>query len=119
DGQFGNDPNSRFSFPTGTGPVSVSVGDVNQDQLPDLVVTNQGSNDVSILLGNGQGMNWKTTLGPRLQTGGSGPVSTLIMDVTGPNGGGPDGNSDLLVTNQGSNTVTLLPGISQGFFNDQ
>ena len=51
--------------------------------------------------------------GPRLNSGGSGPVSTVVGNFTG----GPF--PDLLVTNSQSNDVTLLPGVGQGFFNDQ
>jgi hypothetical protein len=50
--------------------------------------------------------------GPRLQTG-VGPVATVVADVLG------NGVPDLLVANSGSNNVWLLPGIGNGFFNDQ
>ena len=43
------------SYPVGTGPAAVAVGDFNADGTPDLAVTNSGSGDVSILLGNGDG----------------------------------------------------------------
>ena len=36
-------------------PNSVAVGDFNRDGNPDLAVANYGSNNVSILLGNGGG----------------------------------------------------------------
>ncbi len=38
----------------GLGPQAVAVGDFNGDSLPDLAVANAGSNDVSILLNDGQ-----------------------------------------------------------------
>src|SRR5207302_287934 len=79
----------------------------------------QGSNDVSILLSKGRGDSWTFTPGPRLNVGGSGPVAAVVQDVTGPNGGGPDGIPDLLVSNSQSNTVTMLPGVGGGFFSDQ
>src|SRR5262249_8316348 len=50
--------------------------------------------------------------GPRLKSGGSGPVSTVVGNFSG--GAYPD----ILVTNSGSNDVKLLPGRGQGFFND-
>ena len=36
-------------------PFSVAIGDVNGDGRPDLVTANSGSDDVSVLLGNGDG----------------------------------------------------------------
>jgi hypothetical protein len=103
----------RLSFPVGTDPVGVTIADLNGDGIPDLVVTNRGSNDVSILLGHGQGASWTLVYGPRLQTGGTGPISTLVQDING------DGIRDLLVSNSQSNTVALILGVGRGFFNDQ
>jgi hypothetical protein len=117
-GQFGPELNGGKGFFTGTNPVSVTVADVNGDGIPDLIVANQGSNDVTILLGQGSGANWTLKLGPRLNSGGIGPVSTVIKDVTGPNGV-PDGIPDMVVSNGGSNNLAVLPGVGQGFFNDQ
>lgn len=108
-GEF--DPNPRTFF-TGTRPVSVTIDDLNGDKIPDLVVANFGSNDISVLLGNGTGTNWTLTSGPRLQAGGIGPVATSIehpADGSAPN---------ILVANSQSNSVTQLPGVGQGFFND-
>jgi hypothetical protein len=98
------------SFFAGTNPVSLTVADVNSDGTPDLVVANEGSNDVSVLFGKGQGSSWTLTSGPRLQTGGTGPVSTVVQDVTGPTGQ-PDGIPDILVSNSSSTSVSILPGI--------
>src|SRR5204862_441374 len=39
----------------GAGPQSVAVGDFNRDGKPDLATANAGSNNVTILLGNGAG----------------------------------------------------------------
>jgi hypothetical protein len=44
---------------------------------------------------------------------GLGPSSTLVQDVNG------DGIPDILVSDSGSNQVALLPGVGNGFFNDQ
>jgi hypothetical protein len=98
----------------GTGPAGVTVQDVNGDGIPDLLVADEGSNQVSVLFGaldaNG---NWTATPGPRLSSGGVGPVSAVAMPGTG--GGLPD----LLVANGQSGTLALLPGVGQGFFNDR
>jgi FG-GAP-like repeat len=119
-------------FPTGTNPASVTIAFLNDDTIPDptdptqqrqidptpdLVVANEGSNDVTIWLGRGQGKDWTLDPGPRLKARGSGPVSTALRSVPNPKGGAP--TQDLLVANSQSNTVTLLPGAGRGFFDDQ
>jgi hypothetical protein len=43
------------TFPVGTTPVAVAVGDFNGDGKLDLAVVNQGSKTMSVLLGNGDG----------------------------------------------------------------
>ncbi len=130
-GQFG----SAQSFFTGTNPVAVTVAFLNDQlapvplvgagprQLPadpnlDLVVANAGSNDATVLLGQGQGDSWTLAPGPRLQTGGLSPLATSVLDVTGP-GNAPDGLPDLLVSNSASQSLALLPAVGQGFFNDR
>ncbi len=42
-------------FPAGDAPFSVAVADLDGDSAPDLVTANVKSNDVSVLLGNGDG----------------------------------------------------------------
>jgi hypothetical protein len=121
------------SFFAGTDPVGISIAFLNDDLVPDpadptrlidptpdLVVANQGSNDVTVLLGQGQGADWTLTNGPRLRlfdpaTGqsGIGPVATTIQDVTG------DGIPDLLVSSPQSDNVFEIDGVGQGLFNDQ
>ena len=46
---------SPTNFGVGVNPTNVAVADLNNDTKPDLAVTNQVSNDVSILIGNGNG----------------------------------------------------------------
>ncbi len=107
-GQFG----PARSFFAGTNPAGVTVSDLNGDGLPDLVVANEGSNDVSVLLGQGRGADWALAPGPRLRAG-AGPVSTTVRDVTG------NGIPDIVVADSQSNTVSVLPGVGHGFFNDR
>ncbi len=42
-------------FPAGIRPRSVAVADLDGDSVPDLVTANELSDDVSVLLGNGDG----------------------------------------------------------------
>jgi hypothetical protein len=103
------------SYFTGQSPAGITVADINADTFPDLIVANQGSNDVTILLGGRTADGQMTfTNGPRLNVGAgnSGPIATLFQDANN------DGVPDLVVTNSGSGTVSLLSGTGGGFFND-
>src|SRR5690606_26271274 len=64
---------SPTSFPTGINPTNAAIADFNNDDNADLAVTNQVSNDVSILLGDGSG-NF-TSLPP--VSAASGPYSIV------------------------------------------
>ena len=79
-----------------------------------MIVANYGSNNVSILFGSWDASgNWVGTLGPRLKSSGLGPVATTLRNMSG------NGIPDLVVTNGQSGTLAVLPGVGQGFFNDQ
>jgi hypothetical protein len=108
---FARDPRTYF---VGTAPASITVADITGDGIPDMLVANQGSNDVSVILGsydaNG---DWVGIPGPRLKSGGDGPIAVAVQDLNG------DGIPDLAVFNGGSGTVTELPGVGRGFFDDR
>ena len=77
------------------------------DGKADLVIANDQTGTVSVLLGNGDG----TFQGPTTFSAGTAPVSVAVADVTG------DGYSDLIVandTNPGS--VSVLLGNGNGTF---
>src|SRR5205807_1786354 len=84
------------SYAVGTDPVNVTIADVNGDGVPDMLVADHDSNDVAVLFGSIVNGQWAGTPGPRLNSGGTGPVSTALQDVTGPEGQ-PDGIPDLVV----------------------
>ncbi len=106
-------PSPRTYF-VGTAPAGVTVADVNGDAIPDLLVANQGSNDVSVLFGSrdAQG-DWVGSPGPRLKSGGDGPIATTTITTAG------QSLPDLVVFNGGSGTVTLLPAAGLGYFDDR
>ena len=108
---FAPDPRTYF---VGTAPASITVADITGDGVPDMLVANQGSNDVSVIFGsydaNG---DWVGLPGPRLKSGGDGPIAVAVQDLSG------DGIPDLAVFNGGSGTVTELPGVGRGFFDDR
>jgi len=55
-GSFTQVKGSPFQLPSGEqGPVAVAVADFNNDGIPDLAIVNQTTNNLSILLGNGDG----------------------------------------------------------------
>jgi len=93
-------------FDAGSGPQSVAVGDFNGDGKPDLAVVNSYSNNVSILLGNGDGTFQIHVDYPT----GAQPGSVAIGDFNG------DGKLDLAVVNSYSNNVSVLLGNGNGTF---
>jgi hypothetical protein len=67
------------NYPTGELPISLAVGDFNGDDVPDLVVTNGNSDDISVYLGNGDGtFQASQTFGV-----GSYPRSVAVGDFNG------------------------------------
>ena len=114
-GQFGPAINGGHGYFVGTNPVGITVAYHLTGALPDLVVADKGSNQVSILLNQSQpGGAISFDAGPRLNSGGTGPVSTVVGYFTP-----GSAYQDILVSNSGSNNVALLPGVGGGFFNDQ
>jgi hypothetical protein len=90
----------------GSSVVSVAAGDFNGDGKLDLAAANGGSNNVSVLLGRGDG-----TFQPAVNyAAGSAPSTVAVGDFNG------DGKVDLVVTNAGSNSVSVLLGKGDGTF---
>ena len=85
------------------------AGDFNGDGRTDLAVANYDSNDVSVLLGNGDG----TFQNQVTYAVGTGPDALVAGDFTG------DGRTDLAVANYGSNDVSVLLGNGDGTFQNQ
>jgi hypothetical protein len=104
-------PNSSQSFNLSSTPSPESfpnpaVGDFNGDGVPDLAVANQGSSDITIFLGLGDG-TFPTSQDYAV---GNNPISIAVGDFNG------DGFLDLAVANSGDNTVTILLGSGSGTF---
>ena len=97
-------------FPTATGgvrPVSVAVADFNLDGRPDVVAANNGSGNVSVLLGDGQG-RLSPAPGSPFSTGGVRPAAVAAGDMNG------DGRPDVAVANSSSSDLSVLLGDGQG-----
>jgi hypothetical protein len=86
------------SFPVGIDPSSMTLGDFNGDGRADLAVSNSGSNNVSILLGDGVG-NFSAPINVAV---GTNPVSISAGDFNG------DGKQDLVVANKDSRNLSVL-----------
>jgi uncharacterized delta-60 repeat protein len=94
------------NYPAHLAPQSVAIGQLNGDSKPDLAVANGGSDDVSVLLGNGDG-----TFKPALNyPAAGGPHSVAIGDLNG------DGTRDLAVADRVSDAVSILLGNGDGTF---
>ena len=109
-GQFGPPINGTAGFPVGTDPTGLTVADLNGQ--PDLLVADTGSNDVSVLLGQGSGSSWTMISGARVQTD-PGPVALAVGHLLGPT------ETDLAVANSGADNVQIFPSVGNGYFNDQ
>ena len=86
----------------------MAAGDFNADGIPDLAIANNGSKNVTILLGDGTGAFAAATGSP--YTTGNAPQSIAVADFN------LDGAPDLAIANSSTDgTVTVLLGGSNGF----
>jgi Flp pilus assembly secretin CpaC len=109
DGTFTQATGSPFPLPGGvSGPVAMVTADFNGDGVPDLAIVNQATNNVSILLGNGNGTFTQANNSPI--TVGKTPVALAAADLIG------NSHQDLAVLNQADSTVSILLGNGDGTF---
>jgi hypothetical protein len=92
----------------GVNPEEVAVGDFNSDGKPDLAVANNGSNTVTILLGNGLGDFTQPATSPEAAGDGSNSVTVGDFNL--------DGKLDLATANYFASTATILLGDGTGNF---
>jgi hypothetical protein len=99
---------AKLEYPTGIGPESIAIGDLNSDGKPDLATANPEGSSVSVLLNRGDG-SFQTKVD---YWAGRIPRSVAIGDLNG------DGKPDLAAANLGlfSGTVGVLLNRGDGTF---
>jgi hypothetical protein len=112
-----NDGNNHFhpgasAVPVGDRLVALSVSDMNRDGKLDVIVTNTQTDEVSILLGNGDGTlqaakSFTVRSGPP-PVDGYQPNSVSVTDFNG------DGKPDVVVSNRLTSTAAVLLGDGKG-----
>lgn len=94
------------SIPVGRAPQALATGDFNSDGFWDLATANGTSDDVSVLLGNGNG-----TFRSAVSFGvGKIPLALVASDLD------RDGILDLVLALSGSDQVVVLKGDGKGLF---
>ena len=94
------------TYAVGSSPCEVVSADFNDDDLPDVAVTNSGADSVTVLYGQAEG-----GLGGREDIAvGASPGDLITTDLNG------DGRPDLVIANQGGDDITVLAGQAGGGF---
>jgi FG-GAP-like repeat len=106
DGIGGFNAISKIDFVSGLTPQAIAVADFNGDEKLDLITANYDGDNVSVLLGNGNGIfgsatNFSVGLKPR---------DVKVADFNG------DGKLDLVTTSQNSDKISILLGNGNGNF---
>jgi Bacterial type II and III secretion system protein/FG-GAP-like repeat len=117
-GNFTAATNSPFALAkTETGPSAIATGTFGntvtsasgvQTPTADLVIANSTSNNVTVLLGNGDGTFHEAAGSPYAV--GKDPSAVVVADFNG------DGNADFAVANRGDNTISVFKGNGSGGF---
>jgi hypothetical protein len=99
------------NYAVGAAPSFVTTASLRGNSTNDIIVANSGDNDISVLLGNGDG-TFPTTAVPTFTTGND-PVWIATGNFTS------QARLDLAVANQGDDTVSILLGDGSGGFSGQ
>jgi hypothetical protein len=99
---------ATYSTGLGSAPSSLAVGDFNHDNHSDIVVTNSGTNQIGILLGNGNG-SFASQIVYSIAPG-SNPVSVAVGDFNN------DNQLDIVVASFGNGIIVIYLGLKNGTF---
>src|SRR3989442_1196668 len=102
-------PQTEYVAGSKNGPSGIVVSDFNGDGKPDLAVVNFGDWTAWVLLGNGDG-TFQPAKTIYFASGGGFPWYIAEGDFNG------DGKPDLVITNYGDNSVSVLLGNGDGTF---
>ncbi|MEM1043909.1 MAG: FG-GAP-like repeat-containing protein [Bacteroidota bacterium] len=108
DGAGGYDGFVIHPLPNSSVPSTNEGGDFNGDGLTDLAVGNIGNDQVSVMIGDGEG-GFSEGTGFEADSGVRG---LCVLDLDG------DGRDDLVTANRSAGTVTVLRGLGDGTFED-
>ena len=97
---------SAVNYTTGTAPRTIATGDFTNNGRSDLVVVNQTSDTISVLMANANG----TFQTPITLTDNASPNAVAVGDFLG------NGDEDIAVTNQSTGTVSIYLGNGAGSF---
>jgi hypothetical protein len=95
---------AQATYTTNATPTGIAIGDFNGDGIPDVVVTNQGSNTVGVFLGTGNG----TFGAEQTFATGSSPYQVVVGDFN------KDGRLDIAVANSAGGSVSVLLNTTSG-----
>src|SRR6516162_10214322 len=101
-------PQCRGDFRAGNSPVSVAIGDLDGDHVPDVVAADLSTDSLFVMIGVGDG-SFRTKRGIHMGAG-SAPFFVALADLNG------DGHLDAVVANERGNSISVLLGNGDGTF---